>query len=423
MDFGQIRILYGHEVRAALRERSIVVASILVPLVMYPALLWALFAAMMFVEGQSERLSSRVVLHGSLGVHAPLADSLDASRAIDLRWIESAGDSAVIRDDLEAGRVDLLARLDTPESDAAAIPGNFRLVLSYDESRGRSVSAKDRVSSVVSDYRRGWIDGARQELGIPDAQWADYAVIRTDMATPDEVSRFILALLVPMLTLITVALAAFYPAIDATAGERERRTWETTLTTAASRSSIATAKYLYVATFGAVGGLLNLFALVLTLRWILPEGPAGTELAPGSLPLGALPAIGIGVALLGLFVAAGMLVFAVFARSFKEGQSMLMPFYLVVLSPAFFVQSPDIELTVATAMIPVANVALLVREAILGSIPPLPGAIALGVMGTCVLASVAFAQWILRREEVLLGNGAGGLWGFLRRRLVGERSA
>jgi sodium transport system permease protein len=60
--------------------------------------------------------------------------------------------------------------------------------------------------------------------------------------------------MVPFLTLITVALASFYPAIDATAGERERSTWETLMTVAAPRGNVAAAKYLYVATFGAAWG-------------------------------------------------------------------------------------------------------------------------------------------------------------------------
>jgi hypothetical protein len=65
-----------------------------------------------------------------------------------------------------------------------------------------------------------------------------------------------------------------------------------------------------------------------------------------------------------------MLVFAVFARNFKEGQSMITPFYMLIILPAIFLQSPDLEFTTERwRLVPVVNVGLLLREAIQGSVP------------------------------------------------------
>lgn len=100
---------------------------------------------------------------------------------------------------------------------------------------------------------------------------------------------------------------------------------------------------------------------------------------------------------------------------------MVTPFYIAVILPAIFLQSPDIEFTTALALAPVVNVALLIREAIMGSIPPLQSALTLGSMAVCVALSVVFAQWVMRREEVLVGSQRGGLGGFLRRRVRGRR--
>lgn len=416
MDLRQIGTLYAHEVRSALRERSIVVMSIVVPLVMYPAMLWALFAGLSFVQGQAERLTSRVAAYGVPPGHAALVDSLGAADGLEVTVLDDDPEAA--REGVARGSLDALVEFERPTGPDAALDGNVRLRVSYSEARDRSRSARDRVESVVASYRRGWVDRERQELDVPRETWAGFAVARNDVATPDESARFLLALVVPFLTLITVALAAFYPAIDATAGERERSTWETLMTVAAPRESVAVAKYLYVATFGVLGGLLNLTALGLSLRWILRPlaGDQAGELAGGGIPLEAIPIIGAGTALLGLLVAAGMLVFAIFARNFKEGQSMITPFYLVIILPALFFQSPDIELTPLLAMVPVANVALLIRDALMGHVPLLAGVITLASMALCVGAAVAFAQWVMRREEVLLGSAGGGLGTFLKRR-------
>ena len=417
MDRGQIWTLYLHEIRSALRERSIVVASILVPLIMYPTLLWVGFSAASFLQGQAESLTTQVGVTSVPELHQPLVDSLDADRRIEVvPWEGSRQDAAF---EIARGRMEAWMEFADPGEDGALLEGNAQVRILFTEVREGSRSARSRIEGITGKHRDEWITRWRSELGVADSVWGDYAVVMEDRATSEDITRFILALLIPLLTLIMVALAAFYPAIDATAGERERNTWETLMTVAAPRGSIATAKYLYVATFGAVGGLLNLAALGVSLRWILAGtgNGMGEDLVQGGLPLSAIPVIMAGTALLGLFIAAGMLIFAVFARNFKEGQSMITPFYLVILMPALFLQSPNVEFTAGLAAIPVVNVALLLRGAILGDVPLLPGLITLISMSISVVAAVALAQFVMRREEVLLGTSSGGFWGFITRTL------
>lgn len=420
MDLRQIWTLYRHEVRSALRDRSIVVMSIVIPLVMYPLLLWAAFAGISFIQGQADRLTARVVVLGLPDAHRSLIDSLVAGEAMALTpWsgTPEEADEAVAR-----GRLDAVLHVEDPVPAGAGVDENFALRLSVSTAHGRSERAGARIEAVVAAYRERWIDQVRPELGLDDPAWAGFAVLREDVATPEESTRFFLAIVVPMLTLIMVALASFYPAIDATAGERERSTWETLMTVAAPRGNVAAAKYMYVATFGAVGGLLNVAALVLSLRWILTPVAGPGEVAAGGLPLATLPLIAVGTLLLGLFVAAGMLVFAVFARNFKEGQSAITPFYMVIIIPAIFLQSPDLVLTERLALVPVVNVVLLLRAAIQGSVPLVAGGITLVSMAVTVAFAVLFAQWVMRREDVLLGSAGGGLGRFLRNRFQARRS-
>jgi sodium transport system permease protein len=416
MDLRQIWILYRHEVRSALRDRSIVAMSIVIPLVMYPLLLWATFAAMNFVEGQAERLTSRIAVLDAPAPHAVFLDSMAANGRIAVtEWTqgEAAGREAVAR-----GRIDVFVQFEAPQAEGAGLDENFQLRVFYSAARDRSERARAQVEAALGDYRGAWIDDTRQDLDISDREWSSFAVVQEDLATPEESTRFLLAMVVPMLTLIMVALASFYPAIDATAGERERSTWETLMTVAASRGNIAAAKYLYVATFGAMGGLLNVGALVLSLRWILTPIAGPDDVGGGGLPLSTIPVIAMGTFLLGLFVAAGMLVFAIFARNFKEGQASITPFYMVIILPAIFLQSPDLELTNRLALVPVVNLVLLLRGAIDGTVPVGPGLLTLATMAVTVALAVTFAQWVMRREEVLLGSAGPGLWPFLRDRFL-----
>ena len=110
----QVLTIYAHEVRSAFRERNIVIYSIVLPLVMYPVLLWAIFAGIQFVQGQTDRLESRVALVGLPDEHRALADSLDGGDRIevvpwDLTTAEAVG---AIGD----GRLDVLVEFAEPDS-------------------------------------------------------------------------------------------------------------------------------------------------------------------------------------------------------------------------------------------------------------------------------------------------------------------
>ena len=72
----------GVEAIAALRERNIVLFSLILPFVLYPTLLWAMFTAMAFVEGQQERMASRVSMVANRIENAP-------DRYLDHVWGES----------------------------------------------------------------------------------------------------------------------------------------------------------------------------------------------------------------------------------------------------------------------------------------------------------------------------------------------
>jgi len=323
-----------------------VIYSIVLPIVLYPTMLWAMFAGLSFIRGQSERLPSRVAAVSIPPAHQELADKLKAHKRVSFtHWFEGreAAIQSIAEDDL-----DVLMEFTEASTDSADLKDNFRVQLSFNQARDRSTTAKERVEKVLSSYRYEWLDRERKRLALSDRDWVGFRIQMENIATREDSGRFILSLMAPILIILIVGLAAFYPAIDATAGERERSTWETLMTVAAPRSTIALAKYLYVFTFGLAGGLLNLTALALSTQWLLRSlaGSAADKLFSTGIPWSGFPVIAIGTVLVSLFVAAIMLVLAAFARNFKEGQSMITPFYMTLIIPVLFLQSPNLEFTV-----------------------------------------------------------------------------
>ena len=56
MNFRDIKVLYCREVRSALRDRTIVTNSILLPIFLYPVLMWLVYTGITFISGQNEEL-------------------------------------------------------------------------------------------------------------------------------------------------------------------------------------------------------------------------------------------------------------------------------------------------------------------------------------------------------------------------------
>jgi len=412
-------VLYRRELRSALRERTIVVNSVLIPVLLYPFIMWAMFTGITFVQGQTEGFVSRVMVTGWPQAHAELKRNVERDKRIQMM---PARDLATAQRQLKTGDLDAVAEF---AGGATGLADNFTLRVTFNQSKERSAAARDRLAAMLDRYRQAWLKREASSRGITPANWQLFALESRNTASSRQMGAFLLGMMLPLFFVIMVAVGCFYPAVDATAGERERNTWETLMTVAASRGSIVTAKYLYVATLGCVAGLLNLAAVTLTIKPILSPLLAGTgESLEFSVPLGAVPVMAAGAVLLAGFIAAGMMIFASFARTFRDGQSMITPFYMLILLPVMFLQVPGIEFSLGLAAIPVINVTMMVREAISGTFHWPQIGLTFAVSLAVIAALVRLATFILRFEDVMIGSYSGSLATFFRERILqGKKSA
>jgi sodium transport system permease protein len=408
MNWKDIRTLYLRELRSALRERGIVVYSIIIPVVLYPLLIWLVYTAFSYANGQAAELKSHIMLRNLPPTHTALRRALQTDRAIELEFPESPDE------ELTKGNLDLIIDFVQVQDAPTLAEGNIGVHLKYDASRDESTTARARVKRVIDRYRDRFIEREAEKLGISRSQWQGFRVDEVNVSTNTEMGRFILGLLLPVMLVIMLAMGAVYPAIDTTAGERENGTWETMMTTATSRENILAAKYLYVATMSFVAGCLNVMAMMFTMRsnLALLGGPSGLSF---QIPLASIPVIVAGAALLALFIAAGMLILASFARTFKEGQSLVSPFMIAFVLPLLFIQSPSQEFTTRIAFIPVVNVAMMFRQAISGYFDWQPIAITVGMEILFVTAALKIATTLVEREDFMMDGSGRGLLRRLRR--------
>ena len=233
-------------------------------------------------------------------------------------------------------------------SGAAGQPPAVRIL--YDETREESSAARDRVQRAL-------------EARAGPACAAAYAVTTAGIAPKAQVSGYLLSKVLPLVVVVMVMLGAFHPAIDITAGERERGTLETTLSAPIDRSALMAGKVLAVAALASLTGFLNLASMSLTvLEGARLAGGAGTKLA---IPWRQAAAAFAVVPPTAFLFAAVMVAIGALARSFKEAQTLLTPVYFLCMAPALTAGLGDFRLSGVTALIPGVGVTLLARDLVL----------------------------------------------------------
>jgi sodium transport system permease protein len=408
-----MQVVIRKELRETLRDWRTMLMMVVIPILLYPAMLVIGQQLALFGMRRIEAAPARVAVSGD--VPRELVSFLSRRRLQAVTAVH--GDASSIR----AGDADAIVRV------APALPAEqmLRVEIIFDETRERSVHAQRLVRAALGEWSDSLLVQRLEARGLP----ADFAtpllVTESSIAGPAERGGYFLGRFLPLLLIMITLMGAFYPAIDLAAGEKERGTLETLLTAPVAASGIVAGKFVTVAMLGVVAAILNLGSMLLTFQvglFDLPEQFA-VSLGARSLVVVLLTLVPLAVLFGALFLG-----IAVRSHSFKEAQNSLTPIYMAVLLPAVLPLVPGIELSLPLAIVPVAGVALLFRELLSGTAEPVPAVLVLA--STAVYAGLAlrFAARSFGREDVLFGApesehgaapGRGGWRGLLGRLRAG----
>ncbi len=220
-----------------------------------------------------------------------------------------------------------------------------------------------------------------------------------------------LASLVPLVLVLMTIAGAVYPAIDLTAGERERGTLEAVIVSPTSRSVLLLAKYVAVVTVALLTAIANLTAMSITL-WA--SGLGRMVFGGSGLTLQTTFQILCLLVLFAMFFSAILLSITSFAKSFKEAQAYLIPVMLVSLAPGVLSLLPQVRLTNLLATVPLANIVLLSRDVLVGAAGRETSLIAIVCTVVYAIAAIAVASRLFGSDASL--QGSQGSWkDFFRR--------
>ena len=390
-------VIFRKELRDTLRDRRTLIMMIALPLVLVPGLMLAMAY---FQASQHEKAQTRVLDVGLIqnGNARSFADSLRNRPDLRVHAFDSL-DTDSARTLVRADSVDAVFVVDPGFDDKVQFleAGEITMIVKSDD---QDVVLR-RLRSIVAHYGRGLMQDRLRWLNLSPSVMQTVELREDDVATTQERVGRALGGFLPYVFLLFCYLGAMYPAIDLAAGEKERSTLESLLTSPATRFEILLGKFGVVVLAGLASALITIVGLVVGLQQAPELPPDVLETVQSIL---SLDVIFIQITLLiplTMFLAAILLSLSIFAKSFKEATSMVSPLAFAVVIPAAIGMTPGLELTFVTSVIPILNVSLATKEVIAGTIRP--ELLALVYLSLIVLAAIGLllCSWYFRNERII----------------------
>ena len=275
----------------------------------------------------------------------------------------------------------------------------IRLIFKSSESLN---AARRRIEAIIDQYDREIVNERIGRLQLDETLFDAIAIEREDVASTEEKFAENAGGFLPYIFIIFGFMGSIYPALDLGAGEKERGTLETILSSPASRFDIVMGKFLVVLLFSIATAFLAMLGVLIMVYQFLPTIETNiTQTVMDMLGPRRIFIIMSMVLPVSAFFAAVALAISIFAKSFKEAQSMMAPLNIIIILPAMIGMLPGFKLSAVTAAIPILNLSLATKAILGGSADPI--LIAEVYLSLFFLAGVSIygcVKWF-NREETL----------------------
>ncbi len=401
MPVQNIGFVFRKELTEWLRDRRTIISTVVIPLLLFPILTVGFGTMATVLIGKAKEEIPKIMVLG--GEDSPKI--LEGVRKLDK--IEVVAAQTNWKDEIINKEV--RAAVEIPpgfEADLAQQKSAVVKIYMY-EGEMKSSFAADRVEKYFKDLSEKVVTERLAAKNLPASILKPFEIKQDNVAPPEKVSGAVLGGLVGYMVILLCLTGGMYPAMDLTAGEKERGTMETILSSPVSRFDLVMGKFFLVLTAALATAALSVLSMGLSfsaLKFFSPEAASGRgEAAALMLKIGPATVLAIFVMALPVAVlfSAALMTISLFAKSYKEAQSYVSPLMILVIVPAVAALLPGVELTSKLALIPILNVSLLCKELVTGTYHW--NYIVTIFLSTCVYAGVALflAVKMFQREDVL----------------------
>jgi sodium transport system permease protein len=396
-----IAVVYQKELREALRDRRTLISSFLVPLLLFPLLTAGFGAVSVYIVGRAMQESPKVMILG--GEDSPnVLEQIRKTEKISVVSTVPDWKKQIIDKEVRAA-------IDVPPGFEAAVeqqkPVTVRIYMYKNEMN--SEIAAERLEKSLKKFNEGIVAKRLAAKNLAVSVLTPFEVKQENVAPEEKVWAELLGGLIGYMVVLLCLTGGMYPAMDLTAGEKERGTIETILSSPISRIDLVLGKFLLVLTASLVTAVLSVTSMSLSFSGLnslhLFTMSERGEVSAIMLHLSptAIFSIFIMALPLAVFFSACLMAISIFAKSYKEAQTYISPLMILVIVPAVAALLPGAELNAKMSLIPILNASLLCKELVAGTYHW--NYIAIIFLSTCVYAAVALflAVKMFQREDVL----------------------
>ncbi len=389
--------IFKKEIKDTLRDRRTIIAMIVIPILVFPLILGLVTqVSSSFEKEQKEETLNIALISDNTSNNFTLAldaipDSLGPKRLIFRK--DTLGLRKLIDDDSIQIAINIPVNYDAKMDSGESVSIEIML-------KETNLGYKSRIKNYIEIIENDNLEARLTKLRIGKETLNPIDEKYTNLSSSKEMIGKIAGGFLPYLFIIFGFIGCLYPAIDLFTGEKERKTLETLLTTPVVRWKILVGKMMVVVVSGIAAASFALLGLYLTLNvFELVPNAEIMEIVNSILSVPFILSLYILLIPLTVFFAGVMIPITIYAKSFKEAQSILTPVNFIIILPAMIGFIPGIELDLATAFIPIVNIVLATKELVAGTLSAGLMSLVFAVMFLCATFAVLLSYKRFEKES------------------------
>jgi sodium transport system permease protein len=342
------RNIYIKEMKDSFRDRRTLLLTVLLPIIMMTGLV--LFYENLVSDGSNETYT--LAVNESFGTNEEaLFTGIE-----NIELVKTPNPETTLEEgDAQAALIlsqDFIEKVQKGEDATATLIG--------DSFSQKSSQLMTFVTTALGKYEFTVVSERLSGQGIPENLIQPFTIVQKEL-TEENDGLNLIAMLVPLILALAIGIGSGPSAADLFAGEKEKKTMEALLMTPVNRMTLLIAKWLTIATIGAISGVVTLVVVALEINFL-------TENLKSAVSFGDNVYIIIGAALLGsivysMFVASLLMITSIMGKTIKESQSYSTPIMMIAMFPLMITTGIGInELAFQHFAIPMMNIFTILKE-------------------------------------------------------------
>jgi len=352
------------EIRHLFRDTKTIIQTVVVPTFLTPLLIGGIVWYISSIAIEESKKDYDVAIYDVNNTQ--LITKFDEAERLNINKYESIQDviDSVTNDDSEIGIViDDLFQQNINDNISSS-------VTIYSKNIDTFSQAKSLAEDIIDSYENDERSERLSSLNLDEEFINPIDIIEEDLTTEKEAAGSFFGGILAFFFVMYVITGSMYPAIDLGAGEKERGTMETLISTNISSLEIiigkmfsVTASAVLTATFSLLGFIVPLLIIFFFYADSIPESLFDT-LSSLVNPIAFLGIFGL-IIPLSILMGALLLAVSVYSKNTKEAGLLLGNLVIVFFLPAYIpLFNPGLELDFVGSMIPCYNLALLTNSLI-----------------------------------------------------------